>query len=196
MSASTSVVGRGWDLGHLEHVLRLAAYQDAVVLVGQVRGAALADWGRTLWPLSCSHGRSVGAKGLSGVSAASACSGQVRAQGSSGQADLVVVRVRALDGLVVWVRRTGLKDREEAVASVALDAKADVYVLGSFASQAAGLAQGVGRACEALRDGHERRRAERARERRRREALGGRGAHAGSEPAREDANLEKRANSR
>ena len=142
MSASTSVVGRGWDLGHLEHVLRLAAYQDAVVLVGQVRGAALADWGRTLWPLSCSHGRSVGAKGLSGVSAASACSGQVRAQGSSGQADLVVVRVRALDGLVVWVRRTGLKDREEAVASVALDAKADVYVLGSFASQAAGLAQG------------------------------------------------------
>ena len=114
----------------------------SVVVVGEVRGAALADWGRSVWPLECSRGKVVGQKGLSGLHALSACSGQVRGQGASGKSDVLVVRMRASDGAVGWLRRTGLAEREESAADVVLDTRGYIYILGAFSPQAAGLAQG------------------------------------------------------
>ena len=131
-----------WGVAHLIEVMRRAAAVDSVVVVGEVRGAALSDWGRTVLPLSCSQGRRVGEKGLTGAAVASACGGQVRGQGFTNKEDVLVVRLRASDGRVMWVRRTGLAERQESVAAVALDSRGDAYVLGAFAPQAAGLAQG------------------------------------------------------
>ena len=131
-----------WGVAHLSEVMRRAAAVDSVVVAGEVRGATLSDWGRTVLPLTCSQGRRVGQKGLTGASLPSACGGQVRGQGLTNKEDVLVVRLRASDGRVMWVRRTGLAERQESVAAVALDSRGDAYVLGAFAPQAAGLAQG------------------------------------------------------
>jgi hypothetical protein len=133
-----------WSVAHVKDVMRQAAAVGSVIMVGEVRGAAVADFGRTIYPDKCSHGRRIGEKGLVGAAAASACAGQVRGQGSAGKSDVLVVRIRAADGQVVWVRRTGLVEREESVTSVAVDGRGDAYILGAFAPQAAGLAQGPG----------------------------------------------------
>jgi hypothetical protein len=50
--------------------------------------------------------------------------------------------MRASDGAVGWLRRTGLAEREESAADVALDTRGYIYILGAFSPQAAGLAQG------------------------------------------------------
>lgn len=127
----------------MREVMRRCGRADSLVVVGLVRGAAVADFGRTVLPEVCSRGRRIGEKGLVGVAAASACAGQVRGQGSAGLADVLVLRIRASDGKVVWVRRTGLAEREESVTDVALDARGDAYILGAFSPQAAGLGQGA-----------------------------------------------------
>jgi hypothetical protein len=141
-AGSKVLSARPWSAAHVGEVMRRVAAVDSVVVAGEVRGAALADWGRTVLPLTCSQGRRVGEKGLTGAAAASACGGQVRGQGSTNKRDVLLVRLRASDGRVMWVRRTGLAEREESVAAVALDSRGDAYVLGAFAPQAAGLAQG------------------------------------------------------
>lgn len=89
-----------------------ARSMDLLVVGGVVRGGGLVDFGRTKFPLKCSSGRALGEKGLIGVEGSSRCSGRVRGQGVRGKGDVLVVMLEASTGEVLWIRRTGMRDRE------------------------------------------------------------------------------------
>lgn len=137
-------VERGLAWRGLNSAQRVGEGLNSVVLVAEVRGNGLADFGRTLEPLACSTGKRVGEKGLGNRvhDASSPCSGTVRGQGSTGKGDVLVVKVGASSGEVTWVRRTGLTEGQERPEGVAVDERGDILVVGSFSAESEGREQG------------------------------------------------------